>query len=91
LNLGHVLFYCVAIPLILKRDERVRGLALFWCGSILTILFVIVFEELFGTYSTKDVVQFSVAYGGYILVPVVILVRFWSDPVWEKNAKAKRK
>jgi|JI10StandDraft_1071094.scaffolds.fasta_scaffold303407_4 hypothetical protein len=89
LNLGSVSFYVFAISRFIKgKTETVRGPALFWSGSMLSILFVIVFEELFGPHPTKNRLQFALAYGGYILVPVIVLFRFWNEEPAGRKKKA---
>ncbi len=88
LNLGHVAFYLFAVPRILRKQD-VRGPALFWCGSMLTILFVITFEEFMGPAPTRDPLRFTAAYGSYMVVPLVVLKRFWNDEKHETKLKRK--
>ena len=51
-------------------------------------MFVTVREELFGKYKTKDVTMFVIAYGGYILVPLLVMLRVAWMPVFSSPLAA---
>ena len=50
---------------------------------------VIVREELYGEYPTKNVTVFSMAYGAYILMPIVVIIRMLQPPLFGGNSGVK--
>ena len=72
--------------------------ALMWGYGLLLTMVVVVKEELYGYYHTKDVLLFSLAYGGYVLVPIMVMLRVVRTPVFsttspssESNGRPKQK
>ncbi len=53
-------------------------------------MFIVVREQLFGEHATKDVKIFLAAYGGYIMVPIIVLLRVASTPLFSDTKKNKR-
>ena len=43
---------------------------------------VILREEFFGKYATKDPFLFSLAYGGYMLMPLLVMLRVARTPIF---------
>ena len=65
--------------------------ALMWSYGLLLTMFVTVREELFGKYKAPDVTMFAAAYGGYIMVPLLVMLRVICTPVFSSSAKSERK
>lgn len=61
-----------------------RPFALMWTGSMLAVLFIVLSEELFGAHRATDLPRMLSAYGGYVLLPLLVAFRF------VKNEKAKK-
>lgn len=85
MNIGSFAFYFIASVLIVKEDERVRAPALVWSGSMITMITIILYEEAFGPHQAPDFRLVLIAYSGYLLTPLVVIVRFWSSPAFEKR------
>lgn len=60
-----------------------------WAYGLLLCMFMVVREQLFGEHATRDVRIFLAAYGGYIMVPIAVMVRVASAPVFRRQAKNK--
>ena len=56
-----------------------------WAYGLLLTMIVIVREELYGEYPTKNVTLFAMAYGGYLLMPITIFMRMIQTPLFSKN------
>ena len=56
--------------------------ALCWAWGLLLSMVVIVREELYGEYPTKNVTVFAIAYGAYILMPMVVIIRMLQPPLF---------
>jgi hypothetical protein len=65
--------------------------ALMWAYGLLLTMFVTVREELFGKYKAPDVTMFAAAYGGYIMVPLLVMLRVICTPVFSSSANSQRK
>ena len=63
--------------------------ALMWAYGLLLTMFVTAREQLFGKYKAPDPVMFAAAYGGYILVPLLVMLRVAWTPVFSSSTKAK--
>jgi hypothetical protein len=85
LNNGSLLFCLTAIPLIFTEDERIRSPALVWSGSAMTMIVIILCEEAVGPYRTSHFWLVVLAYVGYIITPLVVLLRFWNGPAFQKK------
>ena len=69
-----------------------------WGYGLLLSMVVVIREQLFGYYHTKDVLMFSFAYGSYVLVPIMVMLRVARTPVFgatspsnESNGRSKQK
>ena len=82
--------YC-SVPLSLSLSLSLIPSALMWAYGLLLTMFVTVREQLFGKYKAPDVTMFAVAYGGYIMVPLLIMLRVACTPVFSSSAKSQRK
>ncbi|XP_065893283.1 sigma intracellular receptor 2-like [Dysidea avara] len=78
-------FYIVAIYAIVTEKEWIRIPCLCWAYGLLLTMIVIVREELYGEYPTKNVTLFAMAYGGYLLMPITIFMRMIQTPLFSKN------
>ena len=65
--------------------EWIRVPALMWGYGLLLTMVVVLREELYGVYRTKDTTLFFAAYGGYALMPVLIMFRVAWTPVFGKR------
>ena len=61
-----------------------------WGYGLLLTMVVIVREELFGKYKSKDITIFALAYGGYILIPLLIMLRVAWTPVFSPLARPQK-
>jgi hypothetical protein len=89
LNIGSFLFYLVAIPLFIARDERIRSPALVWSGSMISIITIVLYEERFGPHQSPKFWFVVLCYCGYIITPFIVLVRFWNSPAFPESQKNK--
>ena len=62
-----------------------------WAYGVLLSMVVVVKEELYGQYRTKDVLLFSLAYGGYVLVPIMVMLRVVKAPVFSAKSDGSSK
>lgn len=46
---------------------------------------VVVREELYGEYATPNPAMFLAAYGSYVAVPIIVMLRVATDPVFGKK------
>lgn len=75
-------FYLVAIYAFVFEKEWIRAPTLMWGWGLLLTMVVILREEFFGKYATKDPFLFSLAYGGYMLMPLLVMLRVARTPVF---------
>ena len=40
-------------------------------------------EQLFGQHASKNVIMYVVAYGPYVVVPMVAMLRAWGSPMFD--------
>ena len=59
--------------------------ALLWGYGLLLTMFVVVREELFGEYATPNSAVFLAAYGSYIAMPILVMLRVARQPVFGKE------
>ena len=59
--------------------------ALCWAWGLLLNMIVIVMEQLYGEYPTKNVTLFTMAYGSYVLMPIVVVLRMIQSPLFGKS------
>ena len=61
--------------------------ALLWGYGLILTMFVVIREELFGKYAAPDPMIVAAAYGGYIMVPVIVMLRVAWTPLFKTKAK----
>ena len=61
-----------------------------WGYGLLLTMVVVAREELYGKYHTKDTTAFFLAYGGYVAVPVFIMLRVASTPVFPMSVDSSK-
>ena len=61
--------------------------ALMWGWGVLLTMSAVVMEQLYGEHSTKNTTLFALAYGGYVLVPVMVMLRVARAPVFPAKHK----
>jgi len=71
------------------EDVNIFVVALCWAWGLLLNMIVIVREELYGEYPTKNVTLFLMGYGAYVLMPVVVIVRMLQAPLFTGNTSVK--
>ena len=81
----YVPFYIVAIYAFVKEKEWIRIPALMWGYGLLLTMFVVLKEELYGPYPTKNATLFLAAYGPYALIPLLVMVRVARYPVFARG------
>lgn len=59
-----------------------------WGYGLLLTLFVVAREELYGQYAAPDVAVFLMAYGAYAVVPIIVMLRVASYPVFTFKQKS---
>lgn len=62
--------------------------ALMWGYGLLLTMFVVTREELYGEYAAPDVAMFLMAYGSYAAVPILVMLRVASYPVFNSKQKS---
>ena len=62
-----------------------------WAYGLLLTMFVTIREQLFGKYKTKDITMFAAAYGAYIIVPLLVMLRVACTPVFSLSVKSQKK
>ena len=81
----YVPFYIFAIYAFIMEREWIRVPALMWGYGLLLTMIVVLREELYGVYSTKDTTLFFAAYSSYALMPILIMFRVAWTPVFGKR------
>ena len=61
--------------------------ALMWAWGLLLSLLACMREQIEGPYKTDNVPVIVAAYGGYILIPVLVMIRMAWSPVFSSNKK----
>ena len=51
-----------------------------WAYGVLLTMVLVMKEELYGSYPTKHALLFLAAYGGYVLVPIMVMLRVSRSP-----------
>ena len=59
-------------------------IALCWAWSLFLNMIVIVMEQLYGEYPSKNVTLLMMGYGGYMVMPMVVMARMIQTPVFGK-------
>lgn len=77
--------YQVCVFEIFKLGPYIYVTALLWGWGLLLCMFMVVHEQLYGPYPTKNVMIFAVAYGPYIIMPLVVMVRVARTPLFEQT------
>lgn len=54
-----------------------------WAWGMVLILLACIREQVEGPYKTSNVTVILVAYGGYIIVPLLLMIRMVSTPVFQ--------
>ena len=62
---------------------------LMWGWGLLLCMAVVVREQLYGPYPTKNIQMFFLAYGGYILMPLTVMLRVAWAPVFKTSTQQK--
>lgn len=89
-NIFSVIYYVIALAMIARGQfSSMRNASLVWAGHMLAILWVILFTELVGEPRTKNVPLLFVAYGIYVVVPILLIVRFSWFHEYDKDSKKK--
>ena len=81
----YVPYYCIGIFAFITEKEWIRIPTLMWGYGLLLTMVVVLREELYGSYPTKDVPLFLAAYGPYALMPIMIMARVARYPVFGKR------
>ena len=58
---------------------------------MLLSMLVIIREQLYGPYPTKNLPLFFIAYGGYLIMPIVVMLRVARLPLFLPQGTADRK
>ena len=61
-----------------------------WGWGLLLTMVVVLREQLYGKYATKDRLLFGLAYGGYLLMPLLIMLRVARTPVFSTKKPATK-
>ena len=64
--------------------------ALLWAYGLILTMFVVIREELFGKYAAPDRAVFAMAYGGYLLVPLLVMLRVAWTPVFASATTTRK-
>jgi len=56
-----------------------------WAYGLFLTMIVILAEELYGEYPTKNMTLFLLGYGGYVMMPIIVFIRMIPTPLFGKN------
>lgn len=84
-------FYVVVIYAFITEKEWIRIPCLMWGWGLLLTMLVILREQLYGPYPTKNLPLFLMGYGGYLVMPVVVMLRVIRLPLFPAQGTADRK
>lgn len=73
--------------LTLNMLEFLSYTALMWGYGLLLNMFIITREELFGEHAAPDVVIFGLVYCPYVIIPLLVMLRVASTPVFHLDSK----
>ena len=59
-------------------------IALCWAWSLFLNMIVIMMEQLYGEHPSKNVTLLMMGYGGYMVMPMVVMARMIQTPVFGK-------
>ena len=62
-----------------------------WSWGMFLILLACIREQIAGPYKTSNIPVVLGAYGGYIVIPVLLMLRMASTPVFSPAADGKEK
>lgn len=83
----YVPFYVAAIYAFLTEKEWIRIPALMWGYGLLLSMFVILREEIFGEHASPNIGLIGLAYGPYVIIPTLLMLRVAWTPVFSLNPK----
>lgn len=72
-------FYAAAIYAFVKAKRWIRLPAVMWATAMLVHLAVILVEQFAGPYPAPEPLVTLLAYGSYVALPVLVLVRLWPE------------
>lgn len=72
-----------------KLSPYIYVTALLWGWGLLLCMIIVVHEQLYGPYPTKNVMLFAAAYGAYIIMPLVVMVRVAKIPLFEQTQSSR--
>jgi hypothetical protein len=80
-------FYAFAIYAYAKGKNWIRLISIVWASVMLTNVTIILFEESVGTYPTPELMRVYLANLGWVVFPLLVLVRMWrsATPFSPKN------
>ena len=78
----YIPFYLFGIYAFIREKEWIRIPALMWGYGLLLTMVVVLREELYGSYPTKNTRLFLVAYLPYAFVPFIVMARVARYPVF---------
>jgi hypothetical protein len=73
-------FYAVGLYAFIRGREWIRIPAIVWGSVLMTIVAIIMSEELFGPYKTKNVPIMVLANAPWFLIPLATVIRMGLDP-----------
>ncbi len=86
-------FYIIAIYAFIKGKNWIRIPSIIYSCILFTNVFIILFEEVFGSYPSPNISMVFLANGLWYIMPIVIVVRMWSAKkpfTKERNPLRKR-
>lgn len=70
-------FYAVAIYAYAKGKNWIRFASIVWASVMLTNVFIILFEEMFGQYATPRLDRVLLSNAAWVIFPVIVMYRMW--------------
>ena len=58
-----------------------------WSYGLLLCMFITTREQLFGEYAAPDCTMFALAYGSYIFMPILVMLRVAWTPVFSAKKR----
>ncbi len=81
-------FYIAALYAFWKGREWIRNWCLIWAAVMLATVTVILVEEVAGPYATDHLPLVLATNAGWLLVPVVVLIRMWGEHPFTRPAES---
>lgn len=70
-------FYVFGIYAFAKGKNWIRLASIMWASVMLTNVFIILFEEMFGEHASPQLPRVFLSNAAWVIFPIIVLVRMW--------------